>query len=254
MRGRLSRRWWLGAGLLLLGAGAASAGPASREIFRDPEVAALAEAVLARNAARAVELVAAGANPNARGDRNVTLLQWVMLARSPSGFGILLDLGADPALPGIDGDGAIHFAAKANDTAYLRLILARHGTVDARNLMTGRTPLMEALVGNRMAHVQMLHAAGARLDLVDTMGNTPLHIAAQISNSAQVLAMLEQGAPARARNRQGKTFQTYFLHDTGARARRRSTRHQTSGDSLADTSRDRTGALTRPSARGISRA
>jgi hypothetical protein len=43
------------------------------------------------------------------------------------------------------------------------------------------------------------------------MGNTILHVAAQLNDSARVLRLLQQGAPATARNRQGKTFQTYLL-------------------------------------------
>lgn len=189
----------------------ARAGPSSADVFADPKAAALADAALTRNVTRAAELVRAGASPNARGDRGVTLLQWTMLQKSLIGFGILLNLGADPTRTGLDGDSAVHFAAKANDTAYLRMLLDRHVDVDVRNASTGRTPVMEALMGNRTVQVEMLRNAGARLDVSDHMGNTPLHVAAQIGASAEVLAFLEQGAPPRARNRQGKTFQTYVF-------------------------------------------
>lgn len=206
----LSRRACLG----VLAAGAltpAVAGPSSADIFADPGVAALADAALSRNATRAAELVRAGTSPDARGAHDVTLLQWMMFNKSHIGFGILLNLGADPALTGLDGDSAVHFAARANDTAYLRMLLDRRVGVDPRNANTGRTPLMEALIGNRAVQVEMLREAGARLDASDAMGNTPLHIAAQIGDSAQVLALLEHSAPPGARNRQGKTFQTYFF-------------------------------------------
>lgn len=206
----VSRRAVLG--LLAVGAiTPARAGPSSADVFADPQAAALADAALTRNARRAAELVRAGVSPNARGDRGVTLLQWAMLRKSHIGFGILLDLGADPTRTGLDGDSAVHFAAKANDTAYLRMLLDRHVDVDPRNANTGRTPLMEALMGDRTVQVEMLRGAGARLDVSDHMGNTPLHVAAQIGASAEVLAFLEQGAPPQARNRQGKTFQTYVF-------------------------------------------
>lgn len=200
--------------LALLAVGAITpvrAGPSSAEVFADPKAAALADAALTRNATRAAELLRAGADPNAHGDRGVTLLQWMMLRKSHIGFGILLDLGADPTRTGLDGDSAVHFAAKANDTAYLRMLLDRHVDVDARNANTGRTPVMAALMGDRTVQVEMLRNAGARLDVIDHMGNTPLHVAAQIGASAEVLAFLEQGAPPQARNRQGKTFQTYVF-------------------------------------------
>lgn len=100
--------------------------PASPEIFADAAVAALAEAALSRDAPRAAALVAQGASLAAQGRDGVTLLQWAMFNKSHSGFGILLDLGARPDQPGMDGDTALHFAAKANDAEYLRLMLA-HG-------------------------------------------------------------------------------------------------------------------------------
>ncbi|WP_016921340.1 ankyrin repeat domain-containing protein [Methylocystis parvus] len=190
---------------------ASDAAPDAAEIFSDPKIVALLRAASQRDSKRAAELVAAGADLKARGDKNVTLLQWAMLNKSHFAFQVLLNVGADPAQPGIDGDTAIHFAAMANDLEYLRLLLARHIDVDARNGQTGRTPLMAALMGEREQQFEMLLAAGARLNHADNMGNTILHVAAQINDAPRVLRLLQQGAPAGARNRQGKTFQTYLL-------------------------------------------
>lgn len=190
---------------------ASVAAPDAAEIFSDPKVEALLDAAMQRDSKRAAELVAAGADVKARGDKNVTLLQWAMLNKSHFAFQVLLNVGADPAQPGIDGDTAIHFAAMANDLEYLRLLLARHVDVDAHNGLTGRTPLMAAMMGERERQFEMLLAAGARLNHADNMGNTILHLAAQINDAARVLRLLQQGAPAGARNRQGKTFQTYLL-------------------------------------------
>jgi uncharacterized protein len=190
---------------------ASGAAPSAAEIFSDPKIVALLHAAFQRNSKRAAELVMAGADVRARGDKNVTLLQWAMLNKSHFAFQVLLNVGADPAQSGIDGDTAIHFAAMANDLEYLRLLLARHVDVDARNGQTGRTPLMAALMGDREQQFEILLAAGARLNHADNMGNTILHIAAQINDAARVLRLLRQGAPANARNQQGKTFQTYLL-------------------------------------------
>ncbi|WP_159729395.1 ankyrin repeat domain-containing protein [Methylosinus sp. Ce-a6] len=185
--------------------------PSSREIFFDPKVVALLDAAMQGDSKRAAELVAAGADVRSRGDRNVTLLQWAMLNKSHIAFQALLNVGADPAQPGIDGDTTIHFAAKANDPAYLRQLLTRRIDVDARNELTGRTPLMAALMWGREQQFEMLLAAGARLNHSDNMGNTILHVAAQIGDPARVLRILQRGAPAAARNRQGKTFQPYLF-------------------------------------------
>ncbi|PWB84569.1 MAG: ABC transporter permease, partial [Methylocystaceae bacterium] len=190
---------------------ASVAAPDAAEIFSDPKIVALLRAAFQRDSKRAADLVAVGADVKARGDKNVTLLQWAMLNKSHFAFQVLLNVGADPAQPGVDGDTAIHFAAMANDLEYLRLLLARHIDVDAHNGLTGRTPLMAALMGERERQFEMLLAAGARLNHADNMGNTILHLAAQINDAARVLRLLQQGAPAGARNRQGKTFQTYLF-------------------------------------------
>lgn len=210
----LSRRNFLLGALGLLSVSipmACLAGPNAREIFSDPKVVALLDAAMQRDSKRAAELVAAGADPRARGAKNVTPLQWAMLNKSHVAFHVLLNVGADPAQTGIDGDTTIHFAAMANDPEYLRLLLARGINVDASNGLTGRTPLMAALMGERDRQLEMLLAAGARLNPSDNMGNTILHVAAQINDSALVLRFMQQGAPARARNRQGKTFQAYLF-------------------------------------------
>ncbi|BBU63831.1 ABC transporter permease (plasmid) [Methylosinus sp. C49] len=190
---------------------ASVAAPEAAEVFSDPKIVALLRAAFQRNSKRAAELVAAGADVRARGDKNVTLLQWAMLNKSHFAFQVLLNVGADPAQPGVDGDTAIHFAASANDLEYLRLLLVREVDVDTRNDQSGRTPLMVALIGERERQFEMLLAAGARLTHADNMGNTILHVAAQINDAARVLRLLQKGAPAAARNRQGKTFQTYLL-------------------------------------------
>lgn len=222
-----SRRAFLAGATCLLAALAlvetSIAGPAAREIFADRQVVALIDAATKGNTKRAAELVAAGANVSARGDRDVTLLQWVMLNKSRKGFAVLLYVRADPAQPGIDGDTAVHFAAMANDPEYLRLLLAHGVNVDVPNTKTGRTPLMSAMIGERDRQFDMLLVAGASTAHADNMGNTSLHVAAQINAAKRLLRLLEAGAPAAARNAQGKTFQTYLFmtpeHSMSAEAR-----------------------------------
>lgn len=187
------------------------AGPSASEIFSDPRIVELLDAAMKGDSRRVAGLVASGADLSTRGDKDVTLLQWAMLNKSPKGFTALLNAGADPAQPGVDGDGAIHFAAMANDPEYLRLLLARRSNPDAPNALTGRTPLMSALMGGRDLQFDMLLSAGASPGLADHMGNTPLHVAAQVSASGAVLKLLDAGSPPSALNRQGKTFQTYFF-------------------------------------------
>lgn len=137
--------------------------------------------------------------------------QHIFWRAPPKGVGAMLDAGGDPLLPDRDGDTAVHYAAMARNPAYLEIFLARGLSPDTRNLISGRTLLMSAMLGERDRQFATLLAAGASVALADSTGNTPLHVAAQINEPRYVLALLEAGAPATARNAQGQTFQRYLF-------------------------------------------
>jgi uncharacterized protein len=185
-------------------------------VFPDPDIAALADAAAAGDSTRVQELVRAGADPNARGDKGVNLLQWALLNRSTRGISALLAAGADPGAADSSGETVLHYAAMANDPAYLEALLAQRADPNARNAVTGRTPLMSAMMANRETQFRSLLAAGAKPNLADHFENTSLHIAAKINAHQRVLDLLEAGADPTARNRQGATFQD-FLNMTPSR-------------------------------------
>lgn len=189
---------------------AIDAHPQAQQIFAAPATAALAEAVASGDDARIREL-AAGGDLSARGDKQVTLLQWALLNQRLDSFKALLQAGADPAQPGVDGDTVVHMAAMANDASYLAELLARGVDPNVRNPESGAGPLRSALMGEREAQFHALLAAGADPNLADRLGNTPLHVAAQINEPERALDLLKAGADPGARNAQGATFQRYLF-------------------------------------------
>jgi ankyrin repeat protein len=192
-----------------------SSGPDPSLIFNDPAAAKVAAAAADDNASEVTALLKAGADPNAIGDKQVSLLQWALLNRSTASMEALLGAGADPAHGDDSGDTVVHYAAKANDARYLDLLLAHHVDPNVPNTITGKTPLMEALLGERHDHVRKLLEAGANPNQADRMGNNAVHVAAQINEAGHVLEMLQAGANPHATNKQGATFQR-FLHQTPA--------------------------------------
>ncbi len=148
--------------------------------------------------------------PNAVGEKGVSALQWAMLTQNKERFEALLAAGADAGHADDTGDTVMLYAAKANDATYLDVLLAHHVDPNGANPLSGRTPLMVALLGERQAQFHKLLAAGANPNLADRSGDTALHVAAQINENQAVLELLKAGADPAARNKQGVTFQRYL--------------------------------------------
>lgn len=180
------------------------------KVFADAKTAALAAAVAHGDDQRVRELAAQGADPNARGDRGVTLLEWALLRQSPEGMRALLDAGANPAQPGLGGATVLHMAAMADDVRYLTILLDRGADPNAPHGVTQAPPLSAALMNPNDAAFGLLLAHRADPNRADRLGNTPLHVAAQTHRPALVLKLLEAGADPARRNQHGDTFQTYF--------------------------------------------
>lgn len=181
-----------------------------REIFEDPSVAELAEAITAKDDARVRQLVPK-VDLAARGDQNVTLLEWALLNQNVSAMNILLDAGADPAQTGVDDSTVVHMAAAANDPVYLETLLSHGANPNVPDAGNGATPLSSALMGDRTDQFKMLLAAGADPDHPDRGGNTALHVAGLINRPQRAMDLLEAGANAAAKNAQNATFEEYLF-------------------------------------------
>lgn len=182
------------------------------EVFADSRVAALAAAI-AEGDRQEIRRLAALADVDAKGDDEVTLMQWAVLNESLAGLDALLQAGADPARQGMDGYTVLHTAAMVDDPRYLDLLLSRGISPDTKD-RDGQTPLFTAIGARRDAQCRALLAAGAAIDTADKAGNTPLHKAALVNDFARVRELLEAGADPATVNAQNVSFQHYlFLSD-----------------------------------------
>lgn len=182
----------------------------AEHVFAEAKSIALARAALDGDSERVRALVAEGANPNAQGKDDVTLLEWALLRQSKTGMATLLDAGANPALPGLGGDTALHLAAKAEDPGYLQLLLDHGADPNAPHGLTRAPPIDAALLNPNNTAFELLLAHHADPNRPDRMGDTPLHVAAQVHKPRCVLQLLQAGADPSLRNKRGDTFQTFF--------------------------------------------
>jgi ankyrin repeat protein len=174
--------------------------------FHDPAIMPLAEAVARGDIAR-IRALAPSTDLSARGEDGVTLLEWAIWNQQPTSLSALLEVGADPAALGMDNETVAHMAAMVNDAQYLRVLIEHGAPVDIPRPGLGWTPIFRAVESGREAQVDMLVAAGVDLHRTDSMGDSLLHVAANVKDAHRVLQLLEAGVDPGLTNKNGVTFQ-----------------------------------------------
>ena len=168
-------------------------------------------------------LITAGASRNDQNDKNTALVAAAKAGQLDSVKALIAD-GADPnvdasTLTLMENTGGLtlqykaagnvlFYAAESGKPELVKEILRYHPDVNARGA-NGHTPIFGAgerraddMPGARVAIVRLLVRAGAKVDIRDDDGNTPLHDTSQIDVMEQLLAM---GANVNAQNKQGET-------------------------------------------------
>ena len=116
-----------------------------------------------------------GVNPDVEFSKRdgVPLLAWPLRAESLDGLRAMLDNGADPNardVKQLEGktyrdDNAMVYAAKAEDSRYLNLLLAHGGDPNTRNADNGTLLFQAFISGNQWQNVQLLIEKGADINL-----------------------------------------------------------------------------------------
>lgn len=184
--------------------------------FHDPAIVPLANAVAEGDAPR-IRALASPSNLAARGDDQVTLLEWAVWNQKPASLSALLEAGANAAEPGMDSETVAHMAAMAEDPQYLQLLIAHGAPVDVVSARAGRTPIFRAVQSRRGAQFDQLVKAGADVRRTDSMGNSLLHVAAQVNDAGRVLQLLQLGVDPNATDSRGDTFQAALFSGSDAR-------------------------------------
>jgi ankyrin repeat protein len=116
------------------------------------------------------------------------------------------------------GEGALHIVTKRRDTTWLSFLLAKGAKADIRDA-DGNSPLMLAAQIGFPEGADLLLKRRAQVDLANSAGETPLIRAVQRRDIAMVRMLLAAGAnPKKTDRLAGMSARDYAVRDTRAAA------------------------------------
>ena len=168
-------------------------GKTAKDVFQDPQTLALVEAACHGDIPKIDALVKQGANVNATGYRDVSVLAWAMACKNYDGVERLLELGANPnfKMKQTGDDSPMWLAAGSSDPHFLPLMLAHGGDPNIRSGY--QTALMIAIEQGRDENINLLIKAGVDLNAHNAVGFSAADAALAIGRLDYVCKLLENG-------------------------------------------------------------
>ncbi|XP_071102746.1 ankyrin repeat domain-containing protein 17-like [Haliotis cracherodii] len=135
-----------------------------------------------------VQHVLSPSNINSRGEYGYTPVMKAAVNGHQSVFDLLVSNQADLTLVDTSGDSLLHHACRGGNNAIVQHVLSP-SNINSRG-MHGYTPVMKAAVNGHQSVFDLLVSNQADLTLVDTDGDSLLHLACQGGNTAIVQHVL----------------------------------------------------------------
>jgi len=130
------------------------------------------------------------------GKKEMTLLWFAIFEKNFEAIRFLVQLGSNPGANPAQGLGLpVHYALMNKDTRFLKAMLDGGMPVDLST--ASKTTLLHKAAGEygaSLEHVKMLVERGAKLDLQDEAGRTPLFFALGTHQADRARYLIERGA------------------------------------------------------------
>lgn len=163
-----------------------------------PAASALDEAVRGNDIARVRDLLARGAELEARDENENTVLQVAAGRGYLSIVQLLVERGAEVNARNKFGYNPLIAASMSGRTDVVRFLIEKGAVLDEVETSSNRTALMYAVLNNHPDIVQALIEGGADIGKETTSGNTAMAIARN-ARKDNIIQMLEEGPALQAR-------------------------------------------------------
>ncbi len=188
----------------------------AEEYFSDQGVLSLLAAAKKGDVDKAKKIVSDGVNPNTDGSKDrpnrINLLQFAIASKDETALDTLLTAGADPQMVAKGFGSAFSFAVLLNETKALKQLL-KHLPLAKMSSRTIDTVLFGAASKRRYECLEILLAAGASVDLRDSVGVSLLMDSIAGDDAETALWLLGKGASLDFATETGMTAQN-LLQDT----------------------------------------
>lgn len=151
------------------------------------------------------DLIAKGADINAKNKSEISALLCAIRKNNARIAGVLIDAGANIDAVFTGGGSALYEAAQLGHDPVVKMLIGKGADLTFQTTNNRWSPLMAAVAQNHSSTVAFLLDAGPEVDVRDIHGYTPLIMAAYGGNAENVRLLCDKGANVDIQNINGWT-------------------------------------------------